>query len=76
MPRKSKWENLCDDVFNESSKQPTNKKGQCTDVRFASFLSGGFTTMAVIDPPEKKWKNAPLCSVAKGDAYDPHDFTK
>ena len=27
MPRKSKWENLCDDVFNESSKQPTNKKG-------------------------------------------------
>ena len=27
MPRKSKWENLCDDVFNESSKQPTTKKG-------------------------------------------------
>jgi hypothetical protein len=27
MPRKSKWENLCDDVFNESSKQPTSKKG-------------------------------------------------
>ena len=57
MPRKSKWENLCDDVFNESSKQPTNKKGQCTDVRFASFLSGGFTTMAVLNPPEKKLTN-------------------
>ena len=25
----------------------------CTDVRFASLLSGGFTTMAVINPPEK-----------------------
>ena len=36
---------------------------ECTDVHFASFLSGGFTTMAVIDPPEKKWKNAPLWSV-------------
>jgi hypothetical protein len=23
-------------------------------VRFASFLSGGFTTMALINPPEKK----------------------
>ena len=27
---------------------------QCTQVRFASFLSGGFTTMAVINPPERK----------------------
>ena len=26
----------------------------CTHVRFASFLSGGFTTMAVINPPERK----------------------
>ena len=26
----------------------------CTDMRFASFLSGGFTSMAVINPPEKK----------------------
>ena len=25
-----------------------------TEVRFASFLSGGFTTMAVINPPERK----------------------
>ena len=29
---------------------------QCTEVRFASFLSGGFTTMAVINPPD--WKVA------------------
>ena len=26
----------------------------CTEVRFDSFLSGGFTTMAVTNPPEKK----------------------
>ena len=32
----------------------TEQMAQCTDVRFASLLSGGFTTMAVIDPPEKK----------------------
>ena len=27
---------------------------QCTEVRFARFLSGEFTTMAVINPPERK----------------------
>ena len=32
----------------------------CTEVRFASFLSNGFTTMAVINPPEKRLAN--LCS--------------
>ena len=26
----------------------------CTEVRFATFLSGGFTTIAVINPPERK----------------------
>ena len=26
----------------------------CTEVHFSSFLSGGFTTMAVINPPERK----------------------
>ena len=26
----------------------------CTEVRFASFLSSGFTTMAVINQPERK----------------------
>ena len=33
----------------------------CTEVSFASFLSGGFTTMAVINPPE--WKLAKGISV-------------
>ena len=27
---------------------------QCMDVRFASFLSGGFITAIVVNPPEKK----------------------
>ena len=27
---------------------------QSKEVRFSSFLSGGFTTMAVINPPESK----------------------
>ena len=27
---------------------------QCTEMRFASFLSGGFTAMIVINPPERK----------------------
>ena len=31
-----------------------NKAVHCTKVRFASFLSGGFTTMAVINPPKSK----------------------
>ena len=30
---------------------------QCTEVRLASLLSGGFTTVAVINPPEKKLAN-------------------
>ena len=30
---------------------------QCTEVRFASLLSGGFTSMAIINPPEKKLAN-------------------
>ena len=32
---------------------------------FASLLSGGFTTMAVINPPEKNWQIAPLRSVSE-----------
>jgi hypothetical protein len=31
-------------------------------VRFASLLSGGFTTMAVINPTEKKLANRTVCS--------------
>ena len=26
----------------------------CTEVRFASFLSGGFNTAILVNPPEKK----------------------
>ena len=27
---------------------------QCTEMRFPSFLSGGFITVIVVNPPEKK----------------------
>ena len=30
---------------------------QCTELRFASLLSGGFTTMTVINPPDWKLAN-------------------
>ena len=42
--------------FRPSSPLLTNHKTaeQCTEVRFARFLSGGFTNMAVINPPERK----------------------
>ena len=30
------------------------KPDHCTEVRFASFFSGGFITMAVTNPPERK----------------------
>ena len=37
-----------------------------TEVRFASFLSGGFITMAVINPPEKKLaKRTFVCTMVK-----------
>jgi hypothetical protein len=40
---------------------------QCTEVRFAILLFGGFTTMAVIHPPEKKLANrtSVQCGTAK-----------
>ena len=34
-----------------------------TEVRFASFLSSGFTTVAMINKPEKKLANASLCTI-------------
>jgi hypothetical protein len=34
---------------------------QGTEVHFANFLSGGFTTMAVKNLPERKLANPPLC---------------
>ena len=37
------------------SKLPNKPKlTQCTKVRFSNFFSGGFTTMAVMNPLEKK----------------------
>ena len=38
-----------------------------TEVRFASFLPGAFTTMAVINPPKGNWQNAPLCTVGQSN---------
>ena len=37
---------------------------QCTEVRFACFLSGGFTNMAVVNPPERRLEKAPSRSEA------------
>jgi hypothetical protein len=34
--------------------QKISKSMQRTEVHFASFLSGGFTNMAVINPPERE----------------------
>jgi hypothetical protein len=31
-----------------------HKFQQCTEVRFASFFSGGFITAIVVNPPEKR----------------------
>ena len=31
-----------------------NRSSNCTEVRFASFFSGEFTTMVVMNSPEKK----------------------
>ena len=39
---------------------------ECTEVCFVSFLSGEFTTMAVINPPEKK--------LAKSTSMDWHKY--
>ena len=38
---------------------------QCTEVCFASFLSGESFTVIVVNPPERKMANAPLCSGMK-----------
>ena len=44
-------------------------RSHCTEVRFASFLSGGFITMAVINPPD--WKLANRTFVPCGDGFHP-----
>ena len=38
-------------------------------MRFVSFLSAGFTTKAVINPPERKLANTPLYSGMKLPEY-------
>jgi hypothetical protein len=50
---KSLWINFFSAVFRHL--EPLH----CTEVRFASILSGGFTTMAVIGPPERKLAKCP-----------------
>ena len=42
---------------------------QCTVVRFASFISGGFTTMAVINPPESKLTKRTFVQFSKADKH-------
>ena len=37
----------------------------CREVRFASFLSGGFTSMAVINPRKKKPGKTHFCAMVK-----------
>ena len=37
-------------MYCSSNVYPTH----CTEVHFSSFLSGGFTTMSLINPPERK----------------------
>ena len=35
----------------------------CTEVRFASFFSGGFITAIVVNPPEKETGKTHLCTL-------------
>jgi hypothetical protein len=42
----------------------------CTEVRFAIFLSNGFATMAVMNPPKKKLEKR--ISVQCSDLYPAH----
>ena len=48
---------------------------QCTEVRFVSFLSGGFDTMSVINPQEKKLAERISVQWRNGHIYD-GDFAK
>ena len=38
----------------------------CTEVRLVSFFSGDLTTMAVINPPEKKLENRTSVQCSEG----------
>ena len=41
----------------------------CTEVHFASLLSSGFTTMAVLNSPERNRQITPLCIVFQVYSY-------
>ena len=41
------------------------KDRQCTEVRFASFLSGGFTTIVVNESTGKETGKTHLCAVVR-----------
>ena len=43
----------------------------CTEVRFASFLSSIFTTMSVINPPERKLAKCISVHLHQKKALDP-----
>ena len=54
---------------------------QCTEMRFACFLSGGFTTMAVINPQDWKLANrifvqCPGAPNSDGPEYGDHLLEK
>ena len=40
----------------------------CTEVHFASFLSCGFITAIVVNPPDGNWQNTSLCTVLNSDS--------
>ena len=40
--------------FHEKNKYKIRVSVHCTEVRFSTLLFGGFTIMAVINPPERK----------------------
>ena len=44
---------------------------QCTEVRLASLLSGGFTNMAVINPPER---NLAKCTSVQWTLFIKHNL--
>ena len=42
------------EIVSETKMILYNVLSNCTEVRFASFLSGGFITAIVVNPPERK----------------------
>ena len=40
----------------------------CTEVHFASFLSGGLITAMVLIPPDGEWNSTSMCTVLNSDS--------